>query len=366
MKIPVANTSLNEDDARAAYETVKSQWLSMGPRVKEFEENFCKCTGAKNAVAVNNGTSALHTALVALGIGHGDEVILPTLTFISTANVVLYQGAKPVLAECDKETYNITADEIRKRITAKTKAVISVDMNGMPADYDEITELCEKKGIALVADSAESLGATYKKRRIGSIAPLHCFSFFPNKNITTGEGGMVTTGDAELAEKMRKIRNQGQEGRYRHVMLGNNYRMTDLQAAVGNSQLARLDSVISEKQGLADEYYRALEGVKGLELPHIPDYVTQHAWYLYTVNVDAKKRDIIVEGLAKEGIETRLSFPPIHAQPYYAERYGYGKADFPVSYSLWKSLIDIPLWCGMGKEKQEIVVSHLKKILGRA
>src|SRR3989344_1613921 len=233
-RIPVANTFIGEEEAKAAYDAVKSGWISfLGPKVKEFETDFAREVNVKHAIAVSNGTAALHVALAAIGISEGDEVIVPSLTFISTANAVLYQNAKPVLAECEPLTYNITAEEIEKRITKKTKAIIPVDMNGMPVDYDNILEVANKYNIPVVADSAESLGARYKGRKIGAIAPVHIFSFFPNKNISTGEGGMITTNDYELAKKMRIIMNQGQDYRYHHVELGYNYRMTNFQAAIG-------------------------------------------------------------------------------------------------------------------------------------
>lgn len=362
-KIPVANTSLGLEEARAVYETVKSGWVSMGRGVEKFEREFCRFTGAKHAVAVNNGTAALHAALMALGVGEGDEVILPSLTFISTANVVLFQHAKPVLVECEPRTYNTTAEIIGRAITKKTKAIIPVDMNGMPVDYDEIIELGERKGIPVVADSAESLGAKYRGRKVGGIAGIHCFSFFPNKNITTGEGGMITLESGELAEKARIIRNQGQEGRYNHTVLGTNYRMTDVQAAIGREQLKKAGRVVGEKQKLAGRYNRAFAGNEMVSAPFVPDYVTQHAWYMYAVSVDAGKRDRIVEELAERGIETRLSFPPVHMQPFYRERFGCRETDLPISAGAWKKLIDIPLWAGMGKERQEFVIESVKELL---
>ncbi len=359
--IPVANTFIGEEEAKAAYEAVKSGWISfLGPRVKEFEENFAKEVGAKHAIAVCNGTAALHVALAALGIKEGDEVIVPSLTFISTANAVLYQNAMPVLAECDPKTYNITASEIEKKITKRTKAIIPVDMNGMPVDYDAILSLAKKHNIPIVADSAESLGATYKGKKIGSIAPIHIFSFFPNKNITTGEGGMISTSDDNLAKSMRIILNQGQDKRYNHIMLGYNYRMTNIQAAIGLEQLKKLQFVIKEKDKIAQKYNNALRNCKNLTIPHVPDYVTQHAWYMYTISVKGD-RDNIVKALDSASIQTRLSFPPVHSQPFYKEKFGYKENDLPASYDAWKKLINIPIWHGIG-EKQDYVIKKIMEI----
>ncbi|MGH7831160.1 MAG: DegT/DnrJ/EryC1/StrS family aminotransferase, partial [Candidatus Binatia bacterium] len=229
--IPLANPWIGEEEAKAVYEVAKSGWISMGDKVKEFEDVFAEYVGAKHAIAASNGTTALHLALISSRIRAGEEALVPDITFISTANVVLYERAEPVLVECDPDTYNINLRDAEKRLTEKTRAMIAVDMNGMPVDYDRLLAFAEKHDLQLIADSAESLGAVYKGRKVGSIAPLHVFSFFPNKNVTTGEGGMITTDDDERATLLRQLRNQGQDYRYHHIHLGYNYRMTDIVAA---------------------------------------------------------------------------------------------------------------------------------------
>lgn len=360
--IPVANTFLGEEEAKAAYDAVKSGWVSfLGPKVKEFEQEFAKEVGSKYAIAVNSGTAALHVALAALGIKEGDEVIVPSLTFISTANAVLYQNAIPVLAECDPKTYNITPEEIEKRIAKRTKAIIPVDMNGLPVDYDSILKISEKHSIPIIADSAESLGARYKNRKVGSIAPIHIFSFFPNKNITTGEGGMLTTNNSDLEKKMRIILNQGQDYRYHHIMLGYNYRMTNIQASVGIEQLKRLEFIIEEKEKIAQKYAHAFKNSKNIKTPHIPDYVTQHAWYMYTISVEGIDRDNVVKKLDEANIQTRLSFPPVHTQPLYQEKFNYKNESLPVSHNAWKKLINIPIWAGLG-DKQDYIIAKIEEI----
>lgn len=361
--IPVANTNLGEEEAKAAYEVVKSGWLSMGKKVKEFEDNFKKYVNAKNAIAANSGTAALHASLVALGIKPGDEVIIPSLTFISTANIVLYEKAKPILVECDPKTYNTTAEEIEKHITEKTKAIIPVDMNGLPVDYDPILELAEKHSIPIILDSAESLGAEYKNKKIGGIAPIQCFSFYPNKNITTGEGGMVTTNDDELAEKLRIIINQGQKGRYHHVVVGYNYRMTEIQAVIGSFQLKKIDWILKEKEKVANNYNQAFTIIENVGVPFVPSYVTKHAWYMYPISVKKEKRNIIVNKLKEAGIETRLSFPPIHIQPLYKKLFGFKEDSLPVTHDTWSKLIDIPIWAGLDKEKQDYIITTIKSLL---
>src|SRR3989344_1064 len=361
--IPVASAYITEEDAKAVYDVVKSTWLSQGKKVLEFEEQFKKYVNAKHAIAVNNGTSAIHLILAGLGIKQGDEVILPSMTFISTANAVLYQNATPILAECDPKTYNITPQEIERRITDKTKAVIAVDMNGMPVDYDEIQKVCDKHSVYFIADSAESLGATYKYRKIGEIAPVHMFSFFPNKNVTTSEGGMITTDDDVLAEKIRMLRNQGQNGRYNHFMLGYNYRMTEMQAALGIVQLKRLDWIIAEKNKITNVYNLRFKNNPHINPPFIPNYVTQHSWYMYAISINGtlEERDNLVKKLNEAGIGTRLSFPPIHSQPLFCERFGYNVNSLPVTQAAWTKLIDIPVWVGMKDEDQEKIITTLEK-----
>ncbi|HOW28988.1 MAG TPA: DegT/DnrJ/EryC1/StrS family aminotransferase [Elusimicrobiota bacterium] len=362
-EIPVANVAITEEDAKAVYETVRAGWISMGPKVKEFEGCFSQYVGTKHAIAANNGTTALHTVLAALGIGPGDEVIVPSITFISTANVVLYQNATLKLAECDPMTYNIRPQDIEALITPKTKAIIPVDMNGLPVDFDSILDLARKRNITVIADSAESLGAVYKGKRIGSQCLVHIFSFFPNKNVTTGEGGMITTSDDSLADKIRVLRSQGQDYRYHHIELGYNYRMTDIQASLGIGQVRRLDEMLKEKQRVADIYTSAFSKFKNLKAPFIPKYVDKHSWYMYAISVaDHIDRDKVVRGLKDRGIDTRLSFPPVHTQPYYQKRFGYTNDSLPVSYKAWSKLINIPMWPGLPMDKQQFVIDSLREL----
>lgn len=362
--IPLANPYIGEEEAQAVYDVVKSGWLSMGKRVEEFESEFARYVGAKHAIATNSGTTALHLALIASGIEEGDEVLVPTITFISTANVVLYERAIPVLVECDPKTYNISLDDAKKRITGKTKIIIPVDMNGMPADYDRVLAFAEEAGLNVISDSAESLGAVYKGRKVGSIAPINIFSFFPNKNITTGEGGMITTDDDEKAALMRQIRNQGQDYRYHHIHLGYNYRMTEIPASIGIEQLKRIDFVLEEKNRIAESYSEAFKEDPDISPPFIPEYVDRHAWYMYAISLkEGLDRDRVVSELKSRGIDTRLSFPPIHIQPYYQKRFGYKNDSYPISYKAWKQLIDLPIWVGLTEEDQSYIIKNLKNIV---
>lgn len=357
--IPIANTYIGEEEAKAVYEVVRSGWISMGEKVKTFESNVAKYIGSKHAVAMNNGTSTLQSLLIALGIGPGDEVILPTLTYISTANVILFQGAKPVFCECNPKTFNVEPEHILTKITKKTKAFITVDLKGMPVDYDPFVALSRKTGIPFIADSAESLGAIYKGSKVGLQATAHSFSFFANKNITTGEGGMITTNDGDLYNKLLIIRNQGQEGRYNHTWLGNNFRMTDLLAAFGIEQFKRIEWLLTEKEKLAHKYTMAFSDTNKVTPPFLPPYVNRHSWYMYSINVAKEIRDPLLEHLKKNQIDTRLSFPPVHIQPYYRKQFGYAPSDYPISYDTYRSFIDIPIWVGMGEDRQDFVIKTI-------
>ena len=329
-----------------------------------FEDYVKERFDLQDCIAVNNGTTALHLALIASGVKEGDEVLVPDITFISTGNVVIYENAKPVIVECDPKTYNISLEDAEKKITKNTKAIIPVDMNGLPVDYDEILAFSKKHNLQVIADSAEALGAVYKEKKIGALAPIHIFSFFPNKNITTGEGGMITTNNKSYADRIKKLRNQGQEYRYHHTMLGYNYRMTDILASIGIEQLKRIRNTITEKEKIAKRYTEEFKNDDLIFSPFVPDYVDQHSWYMYAISLDKSiDRDYVVAELKKRGIETRLSFPPMHTQPYYQEKFEYNDDSFPISMGAWEQLINIPIWVGIGIEKQKYVIDCLRNII---
>lgn len=365
-KISLASPIFTKQEEEAVQSVIKSGWVTMGKRVRKFEENFASHTKSKFAIAMFNGTVTLHAALIALGVKPGDEVIVPTLTYISTANVVLYLGAKLVLCECNPQTYNMELEDIQKVVTKKTKVIMTVDMNGMPVNYDEIIDYAKEKGIFVLGDSAESLGAIYKGSPIGSQGDLHSFSFFGNKNITTGEGGMLTTNNESLVKELRILRNQGQVSRYNHTKLGFNYRMTELQAAIGIVQLETLESRMLAKQKIVNTYNDYFSLCENIKIPFVPNYVTRHGWYMYTIEINEKiSRDKIVDELTNEGIETRLSFPPVHTQPYYVQKFSYEKNDYPNSLKAWEKLINLPISPNLSEIDQEYVMEKTSSIVKR-
>ncbi len=362
--IPVAQPVLGDYEIAELTEVIRSGRISSGAKVQAFEQAVVEFTGARHAIAVSTGTAALHVSLAALGVGPGDEVLVPDLTFISTAYVVLYQGAIPVLCECDPSTYNVTAEILESRLTDKTRALIPVEMNGIPLDYDEILPVADRIGIPVIVDSAESFGSEFEGRTVGDQALAHTRSFFPNKTVTTGEGGMVTTSDSELASEIRSLVNQGQDGRYNHVSLGFNYRMTEMQAAIGLAQMRRLPWILEEKERIASAYDEAILGIPDLEPAPRPTYASRQSWFMYSVTCENRaQRDAIANHMGKDGIETRTGFPPIHSQPYFREHFGYDESDFPVTMAAWERKLDIPCWAGMPEDTQGRVIDSMKRSL---
>ena len=289
IKIPIANPSINKKEAISAYKVIKNGWISMGKEVSKLEDKIKKYLDVKHAILFNNGTSALNVALSFYGIKKGDEVIVPTLSYISSANVILYCGAKPVFCEVDPFTFNVTASNIIKKITKKTKAIITVDLKGMPIDYDDIKKKIKKYKIPIISDSAEAFGAVYKNKKVGSQLDMHSFSFFANKNMTMGEGGLVTTNNKAMANFCKILRNQGQEGRYNHTYIGNNYRPTDYAAAIGIEQLKKIENVLIEKSKIAEIYSKKFKNESFIKTPFIPEYVKRHTWYMYCLRFPNKK-----------------------------------------------------------------------------
>lgn len=322
-RLPVAEPLLGELELRYVTECIVSGWISSaGAFVTRFEELFAAFCGTRHAVAVGNGTEALHLALLALGVGPGDEVIVPTLTFIATANAVTYTGARAIPVDSELVTWNLDPAQVEAAITPRTKAILPVHLYGHPADLDALLEIAGKHGLALIEDAAEAHGATYKGRAVGGIGDVGVFSFYGNKIVTTGEGGMIVTDRDDLAEQMRVLRSHGMstDRRYWHPVLGYNYRLTNLQAAVGVAQMERVDEILRAKRTVSDRYTHGLAGIPGITLPPEEPWATNVFW-LYSILVDEREfgmsRDALLAALDAEDIEGRAFFPPIHRQPLY-------------------------------------------------
>ena len=320
MQIPVARPVIGPDEVAAVSEVLLSGMLAQGERVAELESKFAAYCGTAQGIAVNNGTAALHAALLACGIGPGDEVIVPAFSFIATATAVSMCGAKPVFADVDEETFNIRPDQVKERITPKTKAVIGVHLFGQPFDVDPVQEICEAHSLVLIEDAAQAHGALYHGTKVGNFGRCGCFSFYATKNMITGEGGMVTTSDKPTADRLRLIVNHGQSEKYLHTVLGYNYRMTDIAAAIGIVQLKKLDKFNLRRKKNA-EYYAANLSAKGLIKPKVADNV-QHVYHQYVVRLTEEfplSREAFMDYLKAKGIGSAVHYPiPIHRQPLYA------------------------------------------------
>lgn len=377
-KIPIAIPCLGDEEWQAAREPLLSGWLTQGPKVAQFEKEFAKLHQVNHALAVTSCTTGLHLALAALGVGPGDEVIVPAFTWVATANVVLYCGATPVFCDVDTTTFNIKIEEIASKITPKTKAIIPVHLFGLCADIDAIRNILPPH-IAILEDAACAAGASYKNHPAGSLGDMAAFSFHPRKSITTGEGGMVTTNNSQLNRLSETMRNHGAEipEEVRHnsakpyllpdfKMLGFNYRMTDLQAAVGLVQLQKLRSFIQERQEWAEYYTEQLKSIDWLRPQATPDYITQHAWQAYVCYVDPDQapmpRNDIMDILQQKGIATRPGTHAVHMLSFYADKYNIQPDDFPGAKACDENTMAIPLHNKMTKEDFDYVIEALKAI----
>ncbi|MFH2021077.1 MAG: UDP-4-amino-4,6-dideoxy-N-acetyl-beta-L-altrosamine transaminase [archaeon] len=373
--IPYGKQEINKDDIDAVIKTLKADWITSGPKVDEFEKAIASYVKADHAIAVNSGTSALDIAVGALELPKGSEIITTPFTFVATSNCILYNECKPVFADINPKTYNIDTDQIRKKITKKTKAIIYVDYAGQPCDIDEIGEIAQENDLKLIEDAAHAIGAEYKGKRVGSLADMTEFSFHPVKHITTGEGGMITTNDEELAKKLRMLRNHGMDKSLRErlgptasyaydiKMLGRNYRITDIQCALGHSQLKKLDNILKKRAQIAVAYGKAFKGMKGVTVPFINDGI-KHAWHLYTILLDeGMDRDKFFNGMRTRGIGVNVHYIPIYQFSYY-KKLKINKNDFPNTNDVFSRIVTLPLYPGMGEREIDKVVMATKECLG--
>jgi perosamine synthetase len=374
--LPYGRQSVGEDDIQAVTEVLRSDWLTTGPKVVEFEEAFAASVSAKYAVSFSSGTAALHGAVFAAGLQAGDEAITTPLTFAATANCVLYQGAEPVFTDVCSDTLNIDPNRIAARVSAKTRAVLPVDYAGHPADLDPILEIAERHGLTVIEDACHALGAEYGDRRIGSIAHMTVFSFHPVKHVATGEGGMVATNRQDFAERLRRFRNHGistdarerqasGQWQYEMVDLGFNYRLTDIAGALGLSQLKKLESNLARRRQIALRYSGAFRGVTGVVPPVVRDDVNP-AWHLYPIRLDPTKlssnRSQIFRAMRAENIGVNVHYIPVHLHPYYRKRFGYKGGEFPEAENAFEQLISLPMFHGMADQDVEDVIGAVCKV----
>jgi perosamine synthetase len=375
--IPYGRQWIDEDDIAAVCAALRSDYLTTGPKVEEFERAVTDYVGARYGVAVSSGTAALHAAIFALGIGPGDEVIVPPLTFAATANCVVYQGGTPVFVDVEPETLLLDPQKVEERLNERTRAMVAVDFAGHPCDYEALRRITDRYGLALVADGCHALGAAYRGRRVGSLADLTVFSFHPVKHITTGEGGMVTTDNPEYARRLQAFRNHGINADFRRreslgswfyemVDLGYNYRLTDIQCALGLSQLKKLPGWITRRQEIARAYDSAFAAMDTLAPLKLRPEVT-HAYHLYTVQLDLSSlradRATIFSALREEGIGVNVHYIPVHLHPFYRQRFGTGRGLCPVAEAAYERLLTLPLFPKMTDSDVGYVISTIKRVL---
>ena len=360
--IPVARPSLDEQEVEAAARVIRSGMLASGPNVAEFEAAFSNYCRNAHAVAVNNGTAALHATLLALGIGPGEEVIVPAFTFYATASAVCMCGAKPVFADVDENTFNISIDSVQEAVSRRTRAVIGVHLFGQPCAIRPLQEICAERGIPFVEDAAQAHGATYHGKKVGGWGTAGCFSFYPTKNMTTGEGGIVTTSDSGLAEKTREIINHGQAEKYLHVSIGYNFRMTDLSAAIGLVQLSKLDGFNTRRRENA-AYYDTHINAPGIILPEVPTGV-EHVYHQYVIRVTDESRltrDQLAIILRERGIGTAVHYPvPLHKQPAF-EHYT-SSCNCPMAEKLADEVLSIPVHPLVTDEEREYICRCVNEV----
>jgi perosamine synthetase len=376
--LPYGRQSIDEQDIQAVIDVLRSDWLTTGPKVGEFEEAFAAYVGAKFAVSFSSGTASLHAAAFAAGLNSGDETITSPLTFAATANCILYQRATPVFADVCIDTLNLDPQAVAERITPRTRALLPVDYAGHPADIDAMLALAERHGLVVIEDACHALGAEYKRRRVGSIAHITVFSFHPVKHLTTGEGGMVTTDNADYAETLRRFRNHGissdarrrqAEGQwyYEMTLLGFNYRLTDVGCALGVSQLEKLEANLARRKELAAQYFSAFKELTGITLPAARNAVNP-AWHLYPIRLNLGKltadRGQVFRALRAENIGVNVHYIPVHLHHYYRERFGYRGGEFPVSEDAYARLISLPMFHGMTDADAEDVIESVRKVVG--
>ena len=369
MNIPLGSPDITQREIDAVVEVLKTPNLALGPKLPEFELKFAQHCGTSHAVAVASGTAALHLAVRAMDIGSGDEVITTPFSFVASTNCILYENAKPVFVDVDPQTWNIDASAIESAVTDRTRAIIPVDVFGQTADYETILGVARRHSLRVIEDSCEALGSLYQGKPAGALGDLGVFGFYPNKQITTGEGGMIVTDDEEVAIRCRSLRNQGRDterGWLDHPRLGFNYRISDINCALGIAQLSRLDEIIAARTRVANWYLEDLADESRVSVQRIP-YECSVSWFVFVVRLSdqyvAADRDRILASLRDSGIGCSNYFVPIHLQPYMVDLFGFKRGDFPVCEALADRTIALPFNKGLTQEDVSAVCGELRKLL---
>ncbi len=368
--IPLSKPDITDAEKNAVLEVLNSSKLALGPKLSEFEKVAASFVGVKYAVAVNSGTSGLHLIIKALGIKKGDEVITTPFSFVASANCILYEGATPVFVDVDKHAFNIDVSKIEEKITKYTKAILAVDVFSHPADWDALKKIAKKHKFFLIEDSAEALGSEYQGKKCGSFGDAAVCAFYPNKQITTGEGGIILTNNKKIAEFCRSFANQGRKikgGKWlEHVRLGYNYRLDEMSCALGIAQMKRIKEIVQKRGRVAGWYYEKLTSIKDVQVPHISKD-SKLSWFVYVVKLSkklaGKKRDMIIKSMARRGIHCSNYFSPIHLQPFYKKEFGYKNGDFPIAENIGKRTLALPFFNNLTEEEVNSIVKNMKEVI---
>lgn len=366
MRIPLAKPDIMQREIDLVNEVLRTGVLSIGLKVEQFERDMCDYIGVKHAVAVNSGTSGLHLLVRALGIGNDDEVITTPFSFVASSNCVLFEGGKPIFVDIDPKTFNLDINQIESKITKKTKAILAVDVFGQPYDMEAILMIAKKYNLKVIDDSCEAIGSKYKNIKVGSRGDGAVFAFYPNKQMTTAEGGIIVTNDDYIADLCRSMRSQGRAitGTWLyHERVGYNYRLSELHAALGIAQLERLDDMLAEREKVAQTYNRYLSKIEGVTVPYIAPEVTRMSWFVYVIQVQ-NHRDEIMNYLLEQGISCKPYFTPIHLQPYFLEM-GYKEGNFPITEDIGNRSIALPFFNKLSEEEIQYVSEHLAKAVSQ-
>ncbi len=366
MKIPMASPEIDESDVQAVLEVVRSGRLALGPKMVEFEQAVAEYVGVPYAIAVSSGTAGLHLVVRALGLGEGDEVLVPSFTFAASVNVLLMERVRPVFVEVEPETFCIDIDDLQRKITPRTKGIMVVDTFGHPAEWNALNEIAERHNLVLIDDCCEALGAEYQGRKIGQFGDAGVFAFYPNKQITTGEGGMIVTRNEKLAKQCRSMRNQGRAemGAWlEHQILGYNYRLDEMSCALGVSQMKRLEQCLQKREQVAQTYTRYLQQYDWVRPPVVKPYVRM-SWFVYVVLLaEGLDRDRVIAGLEAQGIPARGYFAPIHLQPYIREMFGTREGDLPKTEAIAKRTLALPFHNNLSEEAIRVVAKNLERVV---
>jgi len=353
--ISIAKPNFGEEEERAVLEVLKSGILVKGPKIQEFEKNFAEYIGVKHAITISSGTTALELAIAAFDFPEDSEIIVPTFTFVSSANAIVLNNFKPVFVDIDNKTFNINPNLIEEKITDKTKAIMPVHLYGQCCDMDQINELAKKHNLKVIEDACQSHGAEYKNKKAGSLGDIACFSFYATKNIATGEGGMVTTNSDELAEKVKLLKNHGEIERYKTKLFGVNARMTEMQAAIGVEQLKKLDKMNKRRIEIAKKYNENLKNK--FETPYVEEF-NKHVYHQYTIK--SENRDQLKQKLDQNEIQAMIYYPiPVHLQEPYIKKFNHKQGDYPVAEKLSKEVLSLPIYYSLSQEELDKIIKVL-------